>query len=77
MEPREVVVDQVTGLVVSANAKALADGLVRLLSSSNRREMGVAARNRALTAFSSERLISDHLQLYEDLLIRRDPTNAT
>ena len=74
---REVVVDQVTGLVVSANAKALADGLVRLLSSSNRREMGVAARNRALTAFSSERLISDHLQLYEDLLIRRDPTNAT
>ena len=74
---REVVVDQVTGLVVSANAMALADGLVRLLSSSNRREMGAAARNRALTAFSSERLISDHLELYEDLLTRRDPTNAT
>ena len=73
---REVVVDGVTGLVVSVNAMALADGLVRLLSSSDRLEMGVAARNRALTAFSLERLISDHLELYEDLLTKRDPTNA-
>ena len=74
---REVVVDGVTGLVVPANAMALADGLVRLLSSSSRGKMGAAAQTRALTAFNSERLINDHLVLYESLLTGRDHPNAT
>jgi len=74
---REVVVDGVTGLVVPADAVALAGGLVQLLSSSDRKKMGTAARNRALTTFAFERLINDHRVLYESLLTSHDHPNAT
>lgn len=73
----EVVIDGVTGFVVSPDSVALAKGLVRLLTGDRRRTMGAAARDRATTVFDSKRLISDHLELYKGLLIGRGHTNAT
>ena len=65
---REVVVDGVTGLVVAPEAAAVADGLVRLLDDDTRDQMGAVARQRAVTEFSTKRLIADHEALYERLL---------
>ena len=65
----EVVDDQVTGLVVSTDAEAIAEALIDLLSDSGRRlEMGCAAELRARQCFSSERLIVDHAALYRRLI---------
>lgn len=65
----EVVDDQVTGLVVSTDAEAIAEALIDLLSDPGRRlEMGCAAELRARQCFSSERLVADHAALYRHLI---------
>ena len=65
----EVVDDQVTGLVVSTDAEAIAEALIDLLSDPGRRlEMGCAAELRARQCFSSERLVADHAALYRRLI---------
>ena len=64
----EVVEDQVTGLVVPTDPKAIAEALVDLLSDPGRRlDMGRAAKLRARQRFSSERLVADHAALYRRL----------
>ena len=72
----EVVLDGVTGFVVESHAVAVADGLVQLLADDVRRVMGAAARERALSVFSTERLIDDHMSLYESLVTGQGLTDA-
>jgi len=65
----EVVVDGSTGWVVEPTVEGLVDGLVDLLSDAERRRrMGEAARYRAERDFGAERLVADHVDLYERLL---------
>ena len=64
----EVVLNGVTGFVVECDADAIAAGLVRLLDGDLRKVTGAVARDRALEAFSSKRLIKDHMRLYESLI---------
>ena len=64
----EVVLNEVTGLVVKPDAAAVADGLIRLLDEDLRNLMGAAARARAEAEFGTRRLIADHEALYERLM---------
>ena len=64
----EVVLDGLTGLVVEANAEAVANGLIRILDNDLRFRMGVAAQERAEAVFGTARLVSDHEGLYRDLI---------
>ena len=64
----EVVLDGLTGLVVEANAEAVANGLIRILENDLRFRMGVAAKERAEAVFSTARLVSDHEALYRNLI---------
>lgn len=73
----EVVLDGVTGFVVESDARAIADGLVRLLDHDLRNAAGAAALDRATTRFDSRRLIDDHVTLYESLITGRDHTDAS
>jgi glycosyltransferase involved in cell wall biosynthesis len=65
-----VVQDGKTGRVVPPqDPSALAEALQELLSDSERlREMGVAARERAVTQFSQERLVARVMSVYQSLL---------
>ena len=65
---REVVLNEVTGLVVEPDAAAIADGLIRLLDDDLRGKLGAAARKRAEAEFGTRRLIADHEALYERLM---------
>lgn len=69
---QEVVVDGVTGLVVTANAAAVADGLLRVFDDKLRDRLGVAARARAEAEFGIGRLIADHEALYDRLMAEFD-----
>lgn len=65
----EVVVDGSTGRVVEPTVEGLVDGLLDLLTDGDeRRAMGEAARVRAEREFGAERLVADHVALYERLL---------
>ena len=66
---REVVINDVTGIVVESSASAVADGLLRLLDDDLMDRMGTAARARAESEFGTQRLIADHEALYERLLV--------
>jgi len=65
---REVVVDGVTGRVVSVDAGAVAAAIVELLGSHGLAAMGDAARRHAEECFGTDRLVADHRDLYRRLL---------
>jgi glycosyltransferase involved in cell wall biosynthesis len=64
----EVVLDGLTGLVVEANAEAVANGLIRILENDLCFRMGEAAKERAEAVFSTTRLVSSHEALYRNLI---------
>ena len=64
----EVVLDGVSGLVVASEAAAVAEGVLRLLDPDLRNQMGGAALLRAQAEFGTERLIADHVALYDRLI---------
>ncbi|EKV25909.1 glycosyl transferase, group 1 [Caenispirillum salinarum AK4] len=60
--------DGVTGLVVRRDARALADGLARLLADADlRARMGAAARERVRTCYSMEANRQRYLDLFDKL----------
>lgn len=64
----EVVVHGDTGLVVGRDAAEIADAAERLLIDRGLAAgMGAAAQRRARARFGPERLVSDHVRLYESL----------
>ena len=66
---REVVLDNETGFVVSADSVALAQALVTLFTNEKLcHEMGAAATEHTMANFSSNRLVLDHVNLYRKLL---------
>ncbi len=74
---REVVLNEVTGIVVESSASAIADGLIRLLDGDLRDKMGTAARARAESKFGTKRLVADHEALYERLLVSDGSADAS
>ena len=73
---QEVVLNEVTGIVVESSASAIADGLIRLLDGDLRDKMGTAARARAESEFGTQRLVADHEALYERLLVSDGSADA-
>ena len=68
----EVVLDEVTGLVVQPNVQDLANALEKLiLDNSLRMQFGAAAQKFTLANFGVNRLVKDHETLYERLLTSR------
>jgi glycosyltransferase involved in cell wall biosynthesis len=67
---REAVDDQVSGLVVPANAPAeMAAAILSLLRDPERaRRLAVAGRHKAVAGFSLERMLDRHQALYEELV---------
>lgn len=62
----EVVVDGVTGLVVPLSGEAVAEGVRQLVADPEAMAlMGTAARQRALSEFSPERMLAEHTAAYE------------
>ncbi len=69
---REVVLEGVTGRVVSCEAQALAKAMLEILKDPDLAErMGAAAGEHARQHFSTERLVEDHRQLYRRLTAGR------
>ena len=64
----EVVLDGKTGRVVDCSAQSVAGGLLEMLNSADRQELGAAAKVRAEHEFSLERLVAHHEDLYERLV---------
>ncbi len=75
---RQVVDDGRTGrLVPPRDADAIADAIAELASDDDRRrEMGLAAREKALKEFDQQRCIDITLGVYETLLSRHDESAA-
>ena len=68
----EVVVDGVTGLVVPLSAEAVAEGVRQLVADPEAMAvMGSAARQRALSEFSPERMLAEHTAAYERAIALR------
>jgi glycosyltransferase involved in cell wall biosynthesis len=69
---RDVVDDQVSGLVVPANTPAaLAHAIVSLLRAPERAQrLGIAGRKAVVAKFSLERMLDSHQALYEELHAR-------
>jgi glycosyltransferase involved in cell wall biosynthesis len=67
-------VDGETGLVVPVgDAEALAGALRRILADDARRaEMGERARSRVLERFTADRMVSDTISVYDEVLSRKD-----
>lgn len=67
---RDAVEDGVSGLLVPArNADALATAIDRLLSDAVlRTRLGLAARARAVERFNAQRVVTETLQIYRDLM---------
>ena len=68
----EVVAEEETGLLVPPrDHEALADAIVRLLKDADlRRRMGNAARTRARTFFSAERMVQNTLAVYQRVALQ-------
>ena len=65
----EVVVHGSTGLVVAPDARDLAHAIVALLVDDDRRSaMGRAAAEQAIVRFSADRLVADHVALYQRVI---------
>ena len=70
---RDVIDDQVSGLVVPANAPvAMADAILSLLRDPQRaHKLAVTGRQKVVTRFSLERMLDSHQALYEELHARQ------
>jgi glycosyltransferase involved in cell wall biosynthesis len=70
---RDVIDDQVSGLVVPANAPvAMADAILSLLRDPQRAHgLAVAGRQEVVTKFSLEQMLDSHQALYEELHARQ------
>ncbi|MDP1720433.1 MAG: glycosyltransferase [Candidatus Nanopelagicaceae bacterium] len=67
----EIVVDQETGILTDLTARSLANALKELVEDGDLREdMGLAAYDYTMQRYSVERLVSDHQNLYVELLSR-------
>lgn len=71
----EVIKDGESGLLVPPrDPEALAQAIVTLLSDGDKAQrMGLAARERVLTHFTLERMLSETEQLYQQLLVKKCP----
>jgi glycosyltransferase involved in cell wall biosynthesis len=68
----EVVLDGVTGIIVSLDAQEIADALEKLVNSFDLRvRMGTAAKKFTSAHFGVARLVHDHEKLYKKLLVNR------
>jgi glycosyltransferase involved in cell wall biosynthesis len=67
----EIISDQVGGLFESANPEALAAKVVALLSSGSLRALGAEGRRRVVANWSNGRLADRHLEIYEQVIARR------
>jgi glycosyltransferase involved in cell wall biosynthesis len=69
----EAVVDGETGLIVPPeNPRALAEAMLALLADRERtREMGRAGRERVEREFTVDRMVEQHLHVYEQLVAGR------
>ena len=63
----EIVDDSVGRLVPPADPDALARGVLELLRVPELREMGERARERVVSAWSNERLVARHVEIYREL----------
>ena len=65
----EVVIDGVTGFVTTTEVEDMRERLSELLEDSHlRQSMGAAAKSHAEALFAPEKMISQHVQLYERLV---------
>lgn len=73
---QELVVDQVTGMLVPPQDEAALAGAITLLLSDKKRAlaMGTAGRERALHRFSMDAMLSKTEALYHKLLARKKPS---
>ena len=66
---KDVVIDEITGLLARPTAEAIADRLQILIDDGDLRlQMGHAARDRASDRYSVTRLAADHSRVYERLM---------
>ena len=59
----------------SSNSGALAEGIVRLMSTESFAHLGKAAFNRYSTRYAMHRMITAYGELYADLLNARAPSH--
>ena len=72
----EIVLDGVTGILTSLSVEMIADALEKLVSDKDlRSELGLAARDFTLAHFGVGRLVSDHEELYKELITSRAKTS--
>jgi len=67
----EIVDDEVGALFAPADAEALARAVVDLFGAPGLRGMGARARTRVVERWSNERLVDQHLTIYEEAIARR------
>jgi glycosyltransferase involved in cell wall biosynthesis len=68
----EIVLDGTTGIITDLDVRKMADAIEKLwLDSELRIKMGVSAQDFTAANFGVKRLISDHENLYKDLLANR------
>jgi len=74
---RDAVDDQVSGLVVPANAPpAMANAILSLLGDPQRaHRLAIAGREKAVAEFSLEGMLDSHQALYEELCVRHPGTH--
>ncbi|MEX1259147.1 MAG: glycosyltransferase family 4 protein [Gemmatimonadota bacterium] len=67
----EIVGEDVGTLVTPGDPEALANGVVKLLEERDLPAMGRRARERVIARWSNARLVTRHLEIYEDLVAGR------
>jgi len=68
----EVVLDGITGIITSLEVEEIADALEKLVTDKGlRAQLGTAAQEFTLSHFGVKRLVSDHEELYKNLIASR------
>jgi glycosyltransferase involved in cell wall biosynthesis len=67
----EIVGEDVGTLVTPGDPEALANGVVKLLEERDLPAMGRRARERVIARWTNARLVTRHLEIYEDLVAGR------
>lgn len=68
----EIVGEDVGALFQPGNPEALAGAVVDLFRNPGLREKGIRAREKVVNSWSNERLVDRHLEIYHDLLQKRN-----